>query len=154
MRSLLVRALFSLPLNANFARQPLDPAVLLSARIFNLAVAPTLHEQPRSVFRKRMDDFGLRYNETGMSVGHKIARSRGGSNSGGNLFAQHTEDNEALGTTTATDKELFFYWRLELLSQFGIWSHHVNGWNRRHNHDSTHTVDAPQAHTEDPTAGE
>jgi hypothetical protein len=63
-----------------------------------------------------MDAFGLRYNDTGMSVGHHVSRSRNGSNLGINLFAQHTQDNAALGERTATDEELFHYWRLELLS--------------------------------------
>lgn len=87
MRTLLVRALFSLPLSCNFGRQAVDPGVMLWARVFNLAVAPMLQKQPRSVFRKRMDEFGLSYKDTGMSVGHVTARSQGGSHLGGNLFA-------------------------------------------------------------------
>jgi hypothetical protein len=80
MKTLLVRALFSLPLSTNYNYRTVDPGVMLSARVFNLAVAPTLRTQPRSVFRKRMDSFGLRYNDTGMSVGHHVSRSRNGSN--------------------------------------------------------------------------
>lgn len=115
MKTLLVRALFSVPLSSNYVGQAIDPGVMLSARVFNLAVAPTLHDAPRSVFRKRMDDFGLRYNSTGMSVGHCTSRSEGGSNSGSNLFAQHTQDNTALGPKRVSDEELFFYWRLDAL---------------------------------------
>jgi hypothetical protein len=113
----LVRALFSLPLSTNYNYRTVDPGVMLSARVFNLAVAPTLKNHSRLAFRKRMDAFGLRYNDTGMSVGHHVPRSRNGSNLGINLFAQHAQDNVALGERTATDEELFHYWRLELLSE-------------------------------------
>jgi hypothetical protein len=84
--------------------------------VFNLAVAPTLQKQPRSVFRRRMAEVGLSLKDTGMSVGHYVARSQGGSNLGGKLFAQHTKDNTALGSNLASDEELLYYWRLELLS--------------------------------------
>jgi hypothetical protein len=45
----------------NYNRQAVDPGVMLAARVFNLAVAPTLKNQSRLAFRKRMDDFGLGY---------------------------------------------------------------------------------------------
>jgi hypothetical protein len=60
---------------------------MLAARVFNLAVAPTLKNQSRLAFRKRMDDFGLGYVETGMVAGHSFDRSQGGLNKGLNLFA-------------------------------------------------------------------
>jgi hypothetical protein len=112
-----VRALFSLPLSTNYNYRAVYPGVMPSARVFNLAVAPTLKNHSRLAFRKRMDAFGLRYNDTGMSVGLRVSHSRNGSNLGINLFAQQTQDNAALGERTATDEELFHYWRLELLSE-------------------------------------
>jgi hypothetical protein len=113
MRTLLVRALFSVPLSYNYRGHPVDPGVMLTARIFNLAIAPALDAAPRSVFHARMDAFGLDFKSTGMSVGHRVARSKGGPDVGANLFAQHTEDNSALGAEMASDEELFFYWRLD-----------------------------------------
>jgi hypothetical protein len=121
MKTLLVRALFSLPTSMNYNRQAVDPGVMLSARVFNLAVAPTLKNHSRLAFRRRMDDFGLGYAETGMVAGHIFDRSQGGLNKGINLFAQHTQDNIALGDRIATDEELFYYWRLEGLTP-GHWS--------------------------------
>jgi hypothetical protein len=116
MRTLLVRALFSVPLSYNFGGQPVDPGVMLSARIFNLAIAPALDAAPRSVFHARMEEFGLDFKTTGISIGHRVPRSTGGSDVGANLFAQHTQDNSALGAEVASDEELFFMWRLDLLS--------------------------------------
>jgi hypothetical protein len=121
MKTLLVRALFSLPASMNHNRQAVDPGVMLAARVFNLAVAPTLKNHSRLAFRKRMDDFGLGYIETGMVAGHIVDRSQGGLNKGLNLFAQHTQDDKALGDKIATDEELFYYWRLEGLSP-GHWT--------------------------------
>jgi hypothetical protein len=121
MKTLLVRALFSLPTSMNYNRQAVDPGVMLAARVFNLAVAPTLKNHSRLAFRKRMDDFGLGYVETGMVAGHIFDRSQGGLNKGMNLFAQHTLDDKALGDRIATDEELFYYWRLEGLSP-GHWT--------------------------------
>jgi hypothetical protein len=57
-----------------------------------------------------MDAFGLRYNDTGMSVGHRVLRSRNGSNLGINLYAQHTLDKLALGDGTATDERALPLW--------------------------------------------
>jgi hypothetical protein len=111
-----VRALFSVPLGYNYRGHPVDPGVTLIARIFNLAIAPALDAAPRSVFHARMDEFGLDFPSTGISVGHRVPRSKGGSDVGTNLFAQHTEDNTALGAEVASDKELFFYWRLDSMS--------------------------------------
>jgi hypothetical protein len=37
MKTLLVRALFSLPLSTNYNYRAVDPGVMLSARVFNLA---------------------------------------------------------------------------------------------------------------------
>jgi hypothetical protein len=113
MRTLLVRALFSVPLSFNYRRHPVDPGVMLTARIFNLAIAPALDAAPRSVFHARMEEFGLDFKTTGMSVGHRVPRCKGGPDVGANLFAQHTEDNTALGAEVASDEELFFYWRLD-----------------------------------------
>jgi hypothetical protein len=105
----------------NYSRQAVDLGVMLAARVFNLAVAPTLKNHSRLAFRKRMDDFGLGYTETGMVAGHIYDGSQGGLNKGLNLFAQHTQDNIALGDRIATDEELFYYWRLEALSP-GHWT--------------------------------
>jgi hypothetical protein len=116
MRTLLVRALFSVPLCYNYRGHPVDPGVMLTARIFNLAIAPALDAAPRSVFHARMEEFGLDFPSTGISVGHRVPRSKGGSDAGANLFAQHTEDNTALGAEVASDEELFFYWRLDSTS--------------------------------------
>jgi hypothetical protein len=63
-----------------------------------------------------MEEFGLDFNTTGMSVGHCVPRSKGGSDVGANLFAQHTQDNSALGAEVTSDEELFFYWRLDSMS--------------------------------------
>jgi hypothetical protein len=84
---------------------------MLSVRIFNLAMAPALDAAPRSVFHARMEEFGLDFHSTGISVGHRVPRSKGGSDVGANLFAQHTQDNTALGSEVASDEELFFMWR-------------------------------------------
>jgi hypothetical protein len=117
MRTLQVRALFSVPLGYNYRGHPVDPGVMLTARIFNLAIAPTLDAAPRSVFHARMEEFGLDFPSTGISVGHRGLRSKGGSDVGANLFAQHTEDNyTALGAEVASDEELFFYWRQDSMS--------------------------------------
>jgi hypothetical protein len=116
MRTLLVRALFSVPLSYNYRGHPVYPGVMLTARIFNLAIAPALDAAPRSVFHAPMEEFGLDFPNTGISVGHRVPRSKGGSDVSANLFAQHTEDNTALGAEVASDEELFFYWRLDSMS--------------------------------------
>jgi hypothetical protein len=116
MRTLLVRALFSVPLSYNYRGNPVDPGVMLTARIFNLAIAPALDAAPRSVFHARMSEFGLDFSTTGISVGHRVPLCKGGTDVGANLFAQHTEDNSALGGEVASDEELFFYWRLDSMS--------------------------------------
>jgi hypothetical protein len=99
-----------MPLSYNYRGHPVDPGVMLTARIFNLAIAPALDAASRSVFHARMEEIGLDFKTTGMSVGHRVPRFKGGPDVGANLFAQHTEDNTALGAEVASDEELFFDW--------------------------------------------
>jgi hypothetical protein len=101
-----VRALFSVPLchNFNFGGQPVDPGVMRSARIFNLAIAPALDAAPRSIFHARMEEFGLDFKTTGMSVGHRVPRSKGGSDMGVNLFAQHNTHLRSSQTRRTTPR--------------------------------------------------
>jgi hypothetical protein len=99
-----------------FRGHPVDPGVMLTADLQPRDRADPGDAAPRSVFHARMEAFGLDFHSTGISVGHRVPRSKGGSGVGANLFAQHTEDNTALGAEVASDEEHFFMWRLDLLS--------------------------------------
>jgi hypothetical protein len=76
MRTLIVRALFSVPLSYIYRGHPVDPDVMLTAQIFNLAITPALDAAPRSVFHARMEEFGLGFKTTGIGVGHRVPRSK------------------------------------------------------------------------------
>jgi hypothetical protein len=100
MRTLLVRPLFSVLLSYIYRGHPVDMdvtlTVRLTAQIFNLAITPALDAAPRSVFHARMEEFGLDFKTTGISVGHRVPRSKGGSDVGANpLRAAHAGQHRA-----------------------------------------------------------